>query len=111
MTGNKDGISGTAPQFEVNYGLSANADLHIIVPLSYVSPNKGSTQYGFGDTELGVKYRFVQESDGFPIVGTFPLVEMPAGNHKQGLGSGAREGIYSTLAPKELGRMDDLWRG
>lgn len=39
MTDNEDGISDTAPQFEVNYDLSANVDVHIIVPLPYVSPN------------------------------------------------------------------------
>lgn len=89
MSKDKDGMSGTAPQFEVNCGLLANVDLHTIVPLSYVSPNEGSTNYGFGDIELGIKYRFVQESDWLPMVGTFPLVDLATGNHGRGLGNGS----------------------
>ena len=88
MLKDKDGISGTAPHFEINYGLLPDVDLHTIIPLSYVSPNEGSTNYGFGDIELGIKCRFVQESDWLPMVGTFPLVDLPTGNHGRGLGNG-----------------------
>jgi hypothetical protein len=88
MSKDKDEISGTAPHFDINYGLLPNVDLHTIVPLSYVNPNDGSTNYGFGDIELGVKFRFVQENDWVPMVGTFPLVETPTGNDKRGLGGG-----------------------
>jgi hypothetical protein len=40
----------------------------------------GPTTYGPGDTELGVKYRFVHESDTLPQVGAFPLMELPTAN-------------------------------
>jgi hypothetical protein len=88
MSKDKNGISGTAPHFDINYGLLSNLDLHTIVPLAYVSPNEGSTNYGFGNIELGIKYRFIQESDWVPTVGTFPLVDLPTGSHKRGLGNG-----------------------
>jgi hypothetical protein len=84
----KDGWSGTAPHFEINYGVWPNVQLHLIVPLSYVSPNDDSSHYGFGDMELGVKYRFIQETNLLPQVGTFPLVDVPTGNSSRGLGSG-----------------------
>jgi hypothetical protein len=88
MSKDGDGISGTAPHFEVNYGLMPNIDLHILVPLSYVSPNEGSTHYGFGDIELGVKYRFIQEANLLPQVGTFLIIDVPTGSKSKGLGSG-----------------------
>jgi hypothetical protein len=88
MSKDKDGTSATAPQLEVNYGLLSNLDLHMIASLSYVNPNEGSTHYGFGDLELGVKYQFIQENHWLPMVATFPLLEMPTGNQKQGLGGG-----------------------
>ncbi len=94
MTKDKNGLSGTAPHAEINYGLLDNVDLHTIIPLSYVSPNEGPTNYGFGDIELGVKYRFVQESDRFPMVGTFPLIEVPTGDHKRGLGTGHMRAFF-----------------
>ena len=84
----KDGWSGTAPHFEVNYGALPNLQLHLIAPLAYVKPDDGSSHYGFGDLELGAKYRFVQESHWLPMVGTFPLVDLPTGNHERGLGNG-----------------------
>jgi hypothetical protein len=84
----KDGISGTAPHFEMNYGVWPNVQLHMIAPFSYVNPNNGSTQYGFGDLELGVKFRFVQEMEWLPQAGIFPLIEVPTGNRSRDLGNG-----------------------
>lgn len=43
--------------------------------------------YGVGDVELGKKYRFVQEGKYRPEVGVFPLVELPIGNCRLGLGN------------------------
>jgi len=84
----KDGWSGTAPHFEVNYGAWPNLQLHLIAPLAYVKPDDGPSHYGFGDLELGAKYRFIQESDWRPMVGTFPIFDLPTGNSSRGLGSG-----------------------
>jgi hypothetical protein len=84
----KDEQSGTAPHFEINYGIWPNLQLHMIAPLAYAKPNDGSTQYGFGNLELGVKFRFLQETDTTPMVGIFPLIDVPTGNSSRGLGNG-----------------------
>ena len=84
----KEGWAGMAPQFEVNYGVLPNLQLHLIAPFAYVKPNDGSSHYGFGDLELGVKYRFIQESGWRPMVGVFPIVDLPTGRSSKGLGSG-----------------------
>jgi hypothetical protein len=84
----KDGVSSTAPHFEINYGIVPNVQLHLIIPFGYDRPRGGPTLYGFHDLELGVKYRFIQESDYLPMVGTFPIVHLPTGNESRGLGSG-----------------------
>ncbi len=84
----RDGWSGTAPHFEVNCGVLPNLQLHLIAPLAYVKPNDGSSHYGFGDMELGAKYRFIQETRWLPQVGTFALIEVPTGSSSKGLGSG-----------------------
>jgi len=85
------GWSGTAPHFEVNYGAVTNLQLHLISPLAYDAPRQRARQYGFGDTELGFKYRFVQETEVLPQVGIFPLLEIPTGSARRGLGSGHTE--------------------
>jgi len=70
----KDGQSGTAPHLEVNYGVWPDVQLHMIAPFAYAKPNDGSTQYGFGDLELGVKYRFIQETDTTPWLLVLPFI-------------------------------------
>jgi hypothetical protein len=82
--------SGVGPAWEFNYGLIPNGQFHIVAPLAFDSPAGGSSQFGYGDTELGFKYRFIQEDDkGLrPMVGVFPLVELPTGDQGNGLGAG-----------------------
>lgn len=73
------------PAVEFNWGAAPNLQVHLIVPGTYWSPNGA---YGIGDAELGIKYRFVQETSNRPQVGVFPLVELPTGNSRLGLGNG-----------------------
>jgi hypothetical protein len=85
---NRDGKEGTLPHFEFNYGVIPDVQLHLLVPLAFVHQNGGPTMYGFGDTEIGVKYRFIHESEFIPQVATFPIVKIPTGDPDRGLGSG-----------------------
>ena len=84
----KDGLSGTAPHLELNYGIAPNVQLHLIAPAAFDKPRGGPTLYGPGDLELGVKYRFIQEGEYSPMVGTFPILHLPTGNQNRGLGNG-----------------------
>jgi hypothetical protein len=84
----KDGVSGTAPHLEVNYGIAPNVQLHLLAPVAFDKPRGGPTLYGPGDLELGVKYRFIQEGDYRPMMGIFPILHLPTGNENRGLGNG-----------------------
>jgi hypothetical protein len=70
--------------------------IHLIIPDAYRRPKGGSTLFGPGDTELGVKYRFIQESEYVPMMATFPLLELPTGSKARGLGIG-RAQLYLPL--------------
>jgi len=96
-------VSGTLPHFEVNYGAAPNLQLHIIGPLAYNDPVGGTTAYGYGDTELGLKYRFVQEGKRTPMIGVFPLVEAPTGSSSRGLGSGQTRVFLPVWLQKSFG--------
>jgi hypothetical protein len=98
-----DGWSGTAPHVELNYGVVPNLQLHLIAPLAYAAPNDGSTHYGYGDTELGVKFRFIQETEHLPQVGIFPLLEVPTGSESDGLGSGHVQAFLPVWVQKSFG--------
>jgi hypothetical protein len=87
-TDTRDAKTGTAPHIEANYGIVPDVQLHLLLPLAFSHPNGGATSYGLGDTELGVKYRFIHESGTIPQVGIFPLVHLPTGDSDRGLGSG-----------------------
>jgi hypothetical protein len=82
--------SGVGLAWEFNYGLIPNGQFHVIAPMAFDSPAGSPAQFGYGDTELGFKYRFLQEDDkGWrPMVGVFPLVEIPTGDQGSGLGAG-----------------------
>lgn len=85
---NRVGKEGTLPHFEFNYGAIPDVQLHLLIHLAFVHPNGGPTMYGLGDTEVGVKYRLIHESESIPQVGIFPLVHLPTGNSDRGLGGG-----------------------
>lgn len=96
--------TGQFPAIEFNYGVVPNVQLHLIAPLTYDREGSGSAQYGYGDTELGIKYRFIQESDYVPMVGTFPLVELPTGDASRGLGNGYTQVFVPIWLQKSFGK-------
>jgi hypothetical protein len=68
---------GTAPHVELNYGLVHNVQVHLLLPMNYAYSSHQNSAFGFADTEFGVKFRFVQETDNSPQIGTFPILEIP----------------------------------
>ncbi len=98
-----DGAAGTVPHIELNYGAAPNLQLHLIAPLAYARPSGGPASYGSGDVELGVKLRFVKEGKWLPMVGTFPLVELPAGSESRGLGTGHLDTFIPLWLQKSFG--------
>jgi hypothetical protein len=69
--------SGTSPHFEINYGLIPNVQVHLLLPMNYYSSRHQGSGFGYADTEFGIKYRFVQETENSPQIGTFPIIEIP----------------------------------
>jgi hypothetical protein len=85
------------PAVEFNWGALPNVHLHIVIPAAAILPSNnphlapagtGPNEYGLGDIETGVKYRFIQESRHRPMIGTFVMFELPIGNSRRGLGVG-----------------------
>jgi hypothetical protein len=85
------------PAVEFNWGALPNVHLHIIIPVAAILPSDnprfapsgtGPNEYGLGDMETGIKYRFVQESKHRPMIGTFVMFELPTGDSRRGLGVG-----------------------
>jgi hypothetical protein len=108
-----DGVSGMLPLLEFDYGATDNIDLHVITQQTFDRPNStGAMEYGYGDTELGAKFRFIQEDQlfkGCPEVATFPLVEVPTGDRNLGLGNGRAQAFIPIWMQKTWGPDDRQW--
>ena len=96
--------SGTAPHFEVNYGVVPNVQLHLIVPLAYDVPPTGAAHYGVGDIELGSKVRLLRETNWMPEAAIFPLLEVPTGNAGDALGNGKWTAFFPLWLQKDWGK-------
>ncbi|HXQ52499.1 MAG TPA: hypothetical protein VN802_15500 [Stellaceae bacterium] len=90
---------------EVNYGALPDLQLHVIAPVAFDAPSGAGTRFGYGDTELGVKYRFVEEDeDGWrPQIGVFPQFEAPTGDAHRGLGAGHAREFFPVWLQKSFG--------
>lgn len=88
--------SGQAPASEFNYGILPDTQFHIAAVLAYDRPEGAPAQRGFGDVEVGVKYRFLQETDTRPQLSFYPIVELPTGDAGKGLGAGHTQ-VYLPL--------------
>lgn len=108
---NADGRTGTAPHFESNYGVADNIQLHVITPYAFSRSPTGQTQRGYGDTELGVKYRLIQESDNTPMVGMFPIALAATGNSSIGLGNGRSQLYLPVWLQKSWGQWTSYGGG
>lgn len=93
----------TLPAFEYNYGVLPDMQLHVMLPFARSIPVDGSSEYGLGDIEVGVKYRFIQESDSFPQIGIFPMAELATGDATKGLGNDKTWWRLPVWAQKSLG--------
>jgi hypothetical protein len=78
----------SAPAIEVNYGVAKNVQLHVVAPVANFSARDAGWSSGFGDTEIGIKYRFLEETDSQPQLAFFPMAEVATGNSSRGLGNG-----------------------
>lgn len=98
-----EGWNGTAPQAEVNYGVINNLQLHIILPVAFNSPNGSKSNFGIGDIEVGMKYRFVKETSSTPQIGIFPMVDIPSGSQSKELGNGGVQVFLPLWIQKSFG--------
>jgi hypothetical protein len=94
----------TCPHIEVNYGIVSNVQLHLVAPVGYVHTADG-THFGYSDTELGVKYRFAEETEKSPQIGVFPLIEIPTGNKNDQLGTGTVRVFVPVWIQKSWGQL------
>lgn len=82
------GSTTSGPAFEFNWGFLPQLQFHVVAPFETVTAPGMPNANGYGDSEVGVKYRFLQETPNRPQVGIFPMAELATGDAARGLGNG-----------------------
>lgn len=96
-------IATSGPAVEFNWSGIRNVMFHFLFPAASSFPSDGPATFGLGDSEIGVQYRFIQETKHRPMVGTFTMMEIPSGNPAKGLGAGKPSWRVPLYAQKTIG--------
>jgi len=99
-----DNWSGTSPHIEVNYGLIPNLQVHFLLPLNYSYTPHQVTNFGYANTEFGVKYCFISETADRPQIGIFPIVQIPTIKNQE-FSSGRTQVFLPVWAQKSWGKL------
>ena len=98
------GWTGMAPLSEINYGAAPNLQLHVMFSEDFTTGSSHASAIGFGDIELGAKYRFIQQTRFLPDVAFYPQVEFPTASRSRGLGGGYTQGFLPLWTEKDFGK-------
>ncbi len=90
---------------EINLGCAAQTQCHVGVPVAYEHAAGGSSHFGLGDIEVGVKYRFVDRPDDGWSAAVYPTLGLPTGDARSGLGNGRAQ----LLLPLWVQRSSGPW--
>jgi hypothetical protein len=93
------------PSCDCNYGIVPNVQLHIQPGMAFAHANGTPLHLGPGDTEFGVKYRFIEQdkTSWIPSVALSPLLEAPTGDAARGLGTGRTHAFVPLWIQKDFG--------
>ena len=97
---NRDDLSGG-----LRFGLTPNLDFHWSSSDFLHVMNGDGNRTGFGDTWLGLRYRFLGQTKHRPALGLFYTTKVPTASVALGLGSGRVDYAISFLASKDVHRF------
>ena len=105
--------AGALPGVEINYGALPGVQLHVKASIGFNSQDFTGTEFGYGDSEIGVKYRFINpgDDDWWPQVAIYPAVDAPTGSVVHGLGTGATHAFLPLWMQKNFGKWSTYGGG
>ena len=109
LTRTVGGRSGAAPFIDANFGAIRDLQLHVLVPMVFDAPSVGDQHYGYGDTEIGTKWRLIHESARFPQVAVYPALQLPTGDASRNLGAGHVQAFLPIWIQKSWGEGNHPW--
>ncbi len=94
---------GWGPFLELNYGVFPDTQLSLTEQAAFNWLAGGRSYYGYGDTLVGLKYRFLHETDRWPQAAFYPQVYLPTGDASKDLGTGQFQFLIPLWLQKSWG--------
>jgi hypothetical protein len=94
----------TTPSLILSYGLLQRMDMGIGSAYSFVHPKDRENEKGFGDTEVKLKYRPLDEKDWRPAFAVLGKLKIPTASQSKGLGTGKTDIAMMAIATKNLSK-------
>lgn len=102
-TSHRGGREGALPTIDANYGAGEDLQLHLAAGLATQRSEGHSATYGYGDMEVGAKYRFLHQEEIGWDVAFYPAIDLPTGNERRGLGDGHARAFLPIWVQKDFG--------
>ncbi len=99
----KSGTAASLPGVESYMGIYPDFQTYSVWPVTLSAPRQKSTRYGYGDVRLGLKYRFIHETETCPQVAFYPKFTFPSGDPDQGIGNRKTIGTVPLWMQKKWG--------
>lgn len=77
-----------APGFEASVAVLTDFQIRVNIPTVVSIVPRQTTTYGYGDLDIGFKYRFIHETEWLPQVAFYPKFTLPSGSPDLRIGNG-----------------------
>jgi len=75
-----DGSQIQGPGADISYGIAPDMHLNLVPVFIHALPDSGPSEYGAGDFHVGLKWRFLEETEDRPEIAIYPAVNFPTGS-------------------------------
>ncbi|MGD0919373.1 MAG: transporter [Thermodesulfobacteriota bacterium] len=93
-----------SPSLTLTYGVLERMDVAIGSGYLFEHPTDGKRENGFADTEVKVKYRWVDEKDWLPSFACTGKLKIPTASESRGLGSGKADFSINAILTKNISK-------
>jgi cobalt/nickel transport protein len=93
-----------SPSLTLSYGLLKRMDLGIGSGYVFSHPKEGERENGIADTEIKLKYRWMDEKDWMPVLTVSGILKIPTASESKGLGSGQTDFGINVIVTKNLSK-------
>jgi len=95
----------SAPNITVTYGKTPKLELDLLMGLATARTSGTDRQTGFGDTTIGARWRFTEESRRTPQVGLAYFLKIATASATRGLGTGKADHLLYLMSAKSYGKV------